>query len=204
MKSGDLRMRDTYQGFVKLLLICACAVGVAHAQEPIENAGGTLYTMGNDADANAVVVYERAADGHLTPRGKYFTGGAGTGAGLGSQGALAISEDGARLFAVNAGSDEISAFRVQDDSLDLINTIGSGGNKPISLTVDDDVLYVLNSASDSISGFRAGFSGLARIAQSERPLSGSHTDPAQISFSPAGQMLVITEKATDNIVLYAV
>ena len=40
------------------------------------------------------------------------TGGLGTGAGLGSQGALAFSDNGRWLFAVNAGSNDISAFAV--------------------------------------------------------------------------------------------
>lgn len=197
-------MRGTHRALLQLLLTCACGVSVARAQDPGVNAVGWLYTMGNESDANAVIMYERGADGRLTPHGLAYSGGVGTDAGLGSQGALALSADGTRLFVVNAGSDDISTFEITSNSLRLMSTIDSGGDKPISLTVDDDVLYALNAGSDSISGFRTTMGGLASIADSERPLSGSNTDPAQISFSPDGRTLVITEKATDNIVLYGV
>lgn len=97
--------------------------------------------MGNEADANAVIVYQRGIDGRLFPAGQHHTGGLGTGAGLGNQGALALNEDGTRLFVVNAGRDDISEFHVRGDSLSLIDTVDSGGELPISLTIDDNVLY---------------------------------------------------------------
>jgi 6-phosphogluconolactonase (cycloisomerase 2 family) len=45
---------------------------------------------------------------------------------------------------------------------------------------------------------------LAAIAGSTRPLSGSAVDPAQVSFSSDGRWLVVTEKNTNNIDVYAV
>src|SRR5687768_5854163 len=46
-------------------------------QAPTE-APKAVYTLSNDATANTVVVYTRAADGTLTPRDSYPTGGRGT------------------------------------------------------------------------------------------------------------------------------
>ena len=60
-------------------------------------------------------------------------GGAGTGAGIGSQGALQISSDGKYLVAVDAGSNQISVLRINSDGeLSPVGDgpISSGGSKP--------------------------------------------------------------------------
>lgn len=173
-------------------------------------ASGVVYTLTNQAAGNAVAVFARAADGTLTAAGPVPTGGAGTGAGLGSQGALALSQDGRWLFAVNAGSDEVSAFRTGDArnrlALTLTSRVASGGTQPISLDVHGDLLYVLNAGGDgNISGFTIGPRGtLHAIPGSVRPLSGSDVGPAQVAFSPDGRFLVVTEKNTNLLDVYAV
>jgi 6-phosphogluconolactonase (cycloisomerase 2 family) len=164
--------------------------------------------MTNDAAANAVKAFDRAADGALTPTGTFATGGAGSGAGLGSQGSLILSPDGRFLFAVNPGSNEISAFRVRGSELILTDTAASNGEKPISLTFHSQRLVVLNAGgSGSITAFRVSASGhLAPMAGSTQPLSnggvGPSTDPAQVSFTPDGRQLIVTEKATNLILTY--
>src|SRR5207248_1408018 len=75
-------------------------------------ADGAVYSMDNAATANHVLVFQRAENGQLISGGSVATGGAGTGAGLSSQGSLVLSHDGRWLFACNAGSDEISVFAV--------------------------------------------------------------------------------------------
>src|SRR5690242_1579554 len=59
--------------------------GIALAQS---NQPGAVYALTNAVDGNAVFVYARGADGSLTPAGSFPTGGAGSGAGLGSQNAV--------------------------------------------------------------------------------------------------------------------
>lgn len=78
--------------------------------------GGTVYTETNSSHQNAILVFNRMEDGQLfsTTVGAVLTGGAGTGTGLGSQGALAIDPNNTFLFAVNAGSNNISTFRITD------------------------------------------------------------------------------------------
>src|SRR6266480_1725333 len=165
-----------------------------------------VYTLTNQAAGNAVAVFDRAADGTLTAAGTIATGGTGTGGGLGSQGAVALSDDGRRLFAVNAGSNDVSVFDIGPAGLALASRTASGGTLPISLTVHGDVLYVLNAGGDgNISGFRVGNDGtLAPLAGSTRPLSGSGVGPAQVSFSSTGAWLVVTEKTTNRLDIYAV
>lgn len=72
-----------------------------------------LFTMDNATAGNHVLAYGRAADGTLSFLGEFTTGGLGTGAGLGNQGALILSRSGGWLFACNAGSDEISVFKLR-------------------------------------------------------------------------------------------
>jgi 6-phosphogluconolactonase (cycloisomerase 2 family) len=165
--------------------------------------------MDNSASGNHVLAYNRAADGGLSFLGEFATGGLGTGAGLGNQGALILSRSGRWLFACNAGSDEISVFRVMPQGLQLTDTVSSGGRRPISLTVHRNLVYVLNagglvSDADNVTGFHFFNGELSPIAGSTRPLSAANTDPAQINFSPDGNVLIVTEKATNIIDTYTV
>ena len=169
-----------------------------------------VYTITNAIEGNEVAVYERSADGSLTFMASYPTGGLGSGAGLGSQGAVILRENGRRLFAVNAGSNQISVFAVRRDGLELLDVVDSGGEMPISLTLHGRILYVLNAGgSGNISGFRVRDNGkLVALEGSTQPLSNAGTgdspQPAQISFSRDGDLLVVTEKATNMIDVYQV
>ena len=185
------------------LVLALAALGIA-AAGAMANSPRAVYTLTNDPAGNAVKVFHRSGHGSLSPGGEFATGGTGTGTGLGNQGALVL--DGRRLFAVNPGSDSISSFRVRGHRLELIDTDASGGDQPISLTVDDGLLYVLNAGgAGNITGHTISRHGaLSPLVGSTRPLSGAATDPAQVSFDPRGETLVVTEKATNLIDTYEV
>jgi 6-phosphogluconolactonase (cycloisomerase 2 family) len=189
------------------LLLTALAVGGHPAAAAADRGGqGAVYVLTNAAAGNAVAVFDRAGDGTLTAAGTVATGGLGTGAGTGSQGALALSEDARWLFAVNPGSDDVSVFAVRPDGLQLVDRVASGGDQPISLTIDHRLLYVLNGGAggSNITGFVVGQGGeLAPLPGSTRPIS-SAAGPAQVSFSPDGRVLVVTEKATNLIDTFTV
>jgi len=177
------------------------------AAVPADLAGpGAVYTLTNQVAGNAVAVFTRGADGRLASAGSVATGGTGTGASLGSQGAVSLSNDGRLLFAVNAGSNDVSVFTVSPAGLALASRVASGGTLPISLTVHGNVLYVLNAGgSGNISGFTLGTSGaLTPITGATLPLSGSAVGPADVQFSPDGSRLVVTEKNTNLLDVYAV
>lgn len=166
---------------------------------------GAVYTTSNAPGENAVLVFDRLADGRLVPLTSVATGGAGTGGGLGNQGALALTANERWLLAVNAGSNSISVFSVRRRGLRLTEVQPSGGVRPVSVTEHRGVVYVLNAGSDNISGFRLGRDGRLRpIFGSTRSLSGVGTGPAQVSFSSDGDTLVVTEKATNKIVTFQV
>jgi 6-phosphogluconolactonase len=189
-------------------LAAAALLGTAiPAAADRDQSGGAVYTLTNSPSGNAVAVFDRAPDGSLTARGTVPTGGIGTGAGLGSQDALVL--DDRRLFAVNAGSNTISALRVgHGKNVSLTDVAGSRGINPISLTVRGHLLYVLNAGNATtpanIHGFLVLFGQLVPLPGSSRPLSTASPEPAQIEFSPNGRHLVVTEKATNRIVTYRV
>jgi 6-phosphogluconolactonase (cycloisomerase 2 family) len=182
-----------------------CLIGNA-AGEGFEH--GAVYVNTNQAGGNTVIVFDRAEDGNLTRIQEVSTQGLGTGSGLGSQGALALSEDGHLLFAVNAGSDSLSALAVTDDGLRLVNQIASGGKMPISVTVQGDLVYVLNAggSSPNITGFSVTRAGkLVALPGSTQMLAGGAASaPAQVSFTPDGDLLLVTEKGTGLIDVFAI
>src|SRR6266566_3980199 len=147
----------------------------------------------------------RAADGTLGAAGTVATGGTGTGAALGSQGAVALSDDGRWLFAVNAGSNDVSVFAARGAELTLASRTASGGTLPISVTVHRNLLYVLNAGGDgNISGFSVGTTGgLTPVPGSTRSLSGSNVGPAEVSFSLFFHGSAATEKNTSLLDVYA-
>ncbi len=177
--------------------------GIASA--PAAAAGGSagnVYTETNAASGNSILAYARSASGAISWSGTYSTGGRGSGAGLGSQGAVTVSGDGQWLYAVNAGSNDISVFAVDGDGLALTDVVGSGGTQPVSITASHDLVYVLNAGTGTISGFSAMKGALTPIGGSTRSLLG--TAPAQIQFSPSGTVLVVSDKGTSTLETFVV
>ena len=192
---------------MRLLVTTAVLVIAATANDAIraERSAGAVYTMSNAAAGNQILVFHRAASGTLSPRGSFATGGLGSGAGLGNQGGLVLSDNNRWLLAVNAGSNDVSLFAVDDDGVLLADRVPSGGSKPISVTIHRRLVYVLNAGSDTVSGFTLRPHGkLSPIAGSTRPLSGTGVDAAQVQFSRDGRSLIVTEKAANLIVTYPV
>lgn len=199
-----LASRRTFRELAVAVAAAAAALALSAgsaAAHPFGFGGsGAVYTSTNAPTGNAVLAFSRGHDGSLTPAGSFPTGGAGTGGGLGNQGAVVLDDHRGRLFVVNAGSDQISSFAVGRHGLRRLDLEPSGGDQPVSLTAHGNLLYVLNSGSDQIAGFRVGHRGdLRPLAGSTRSLSGTGTDPAQVEFIPDGGLLVVTEKATNRI-----
>jgi len=171
---------------------------------------GAVYTSTNSSSGNQVLVFNRAVDGSLTLQESYSAGGLGSGASLGSQSSVILSQDNHWLFTVDAGSNQISTFAVGSKGLSLVNVADSGGIHPVSLTTYKDWLYVLNAGgSGNIAGFVIGLDGsLSPIAGSSQPVSngGVGTAPglAQVAFNSDGTALVVTEKTTNLLDTYQV
>lgn len=191
------------------IAIVLCALTILHsaAADAANLRQGAVYVMSNSPTDNSILAFNRANDGTLTAAGEFSTGGLGNGTvadALGSQGGLVMS--GQYLFAVNAGSDEVSSLRIGKSDLTLAATVPSGGTKPVSLAVNENLLYVLNAGSGDIAGFRIGpRGGLGPIAGSRQALAGgAAAEAAQIAFTADGSALVVTEKATRQIDVFPV
>jgi 6-phosphogluconolactonase (cycloisomerase 2 family) len=201
------------------VLLGVLAAGLAGAQnafaDPGDGNGKVVFVQTNEVSGNRILVYDRGRDGQLAPAGSYATGGNGGAASpgtesdrLASQGSLAYAPAHQTLLAVNAGSDTVSAFRVQGDQLTLLNVVPSGGQFPNSIGVHDGIAYVLNAGgAGTVQGFRIGDDGLEPIAGSARSLGLANSDPpnflsapGQVGFTPDGRWLLVTTKASTSSV----
>jgi 6-phosphogluconolactonase len=175
--------------------------------------GGHVYVLNNDlSGSNSLTVFNRVGDGSLSLLGTTSIGGLGSLAAFadGTQGSLILTDEGERLFAVDAGSNQISVVNVHDGQLSLAGVFPSGGDGPVSLTYRNALLYVLNAANASqasanVAGFHVDAKGkLHPIAGATRPLSAPHPNPAQVQIDPRGRFLLVTEKGTSLIDVYRI
>ncbi len=167
-----------------------------------DKATGAVFAMTNVTAGNRIVVYRRATDGTLKRVGRVPTRGLGIGVDLDTQGGLQLSQDHRFLYAVNAGSDDLSVFAVKGTSLRFVQKIAAG-DQPVALTLFGDLLYVLNGsvAGNGIRGFRVADDGrLTPLADSFRMLSSRIAVPGTIQFSPDGKVILVTHKTT-NVLL---
>jgi 6-phosphogluconolactonase len=201
---------------------CTCAIavlalllGVSAQKSSAQGFSGAVYTLSNQPTGNSVIVFDRAADGTLTLAGSYPTGGTGITPPpfanvdpLQSQGSVVLSRSGRLLFAVSAGSNQVSVFAVEGDGLNLLNTISSGGTMPVSAAVHGNLVYVLNAGgTPNITGFTIDprTNKLVPLPSSARPLAGgTAAAPAEVSFSLDGSVLMVTEKGDQLIDTYTV
>jgi 6-phosphogluconolactonase len=168
-----------------------------------------VFAMTNSVEGNQIIAYSRAADGSLVERNQYPTGGRGSGGTtdpLGSQGSLTLSQDRSLLFAVNAGTGDLSVFRVNGANLDFVQVVPSGGSAPVAIAQRGNLVYVINFAGNSnVVGFNLNEDGhLVMIPNSIRYLSATNTGPSSLAFSPDSRFLLVTEKVTNNIDVFSV
>ena len=199
---------------VRTLLFVALAVSVvsttrSNAQDRHSNGAHAVFVMTNAVGRNEVISFQRAGDGSLQEGQTFATGGRGTGGvtdPLESQGSLTLSQDHSFLFAVNGGSGEISVFFVDGSKLLLVDKAVSGGAEPNAVAQHGSLVYVLNvGGSSNVVGFRLNAGGqLRKIPNSTRFLTTNNSEAASLAFSPDGQFLVVTERATNNLDVFPV
>jgi len=183
-----------------MLRYAFAAVLFSAATLPAQFGGvSTFFTQTNDAADNQIQVGV-SFFGRVFPFRRFSTGGQGTGAGLGSQSALAQSSH--YLVAVNAGSNDITLFRRWSVFLFRRDVESTGGTRPTSVTIRGNLVYALNAGSDNLTGFRIWHGALHAIGKFA--LSGAKVGAAQVGFDPTGRHVVVTEKATNQILVYPV
>jgi hypothetical protein len=204
------------RAIVLLFMLSASAAGAVDSAQAAPGAGGLVFVQTNEPSGNHVVVFRRADDGRLSQQQSFATGGNGGVAApgtesdrLASQGSLVYDSAHSLLFAVNAGSDSVSVFRVDGSTLELRDVEPSGGEFPASVAVDGNLLYVLNAGGSGVlQGFRiTGAGTIHPLPGSERSLDLVNTDPpnfltspGQVGFSPDGRQLLVTTKASQSTI----
>jgi DNA-binding beta-propeller fold protein YncE len=184
-------------------LFGAAASASASTASPVV---GYTYVNDNTATANTIAGFARHADGSLTALAgsPFAAGGAGSGGGLASQGAIQATRDGRYLLAVDAGSNQISVLRITAGGVPVLagQPVSSGGVKPVSVAVSPfGLVYDANQGpgGSGYSGFRLGFDG------SLTPIAGSTvTVPdgsglGDVFFNAFGNHLIGTRTGTSLI-----
>ena len=165
---------------------------------------GHVYLDDNTAGSNTIAAFDRHADGSLTPvpGSPFAAGGAGTGSGLASEGAVQIADGGRLLLAVDAGSDQVSALRIEPDgSLRLASVVSSNGALPVSVAVHGSLVYVANAgpADTNYTGFRlAPWGALTPLPGSTVALPAD-AQPGDVLFNGTGTELIGTRVGTSQI-----
>jgi 6-phosphogluconolactonase len=183
--------------------VAAAPAGAAARPSPVV---GHVYVNDNTTGTNTIGAFDRHADGTLTTaKGSPFkAGGAGTGAGLASQGGLQLSPDGRFLLAVDAGSNQISVLRIlPGGSLRLVHggVISSGGLLPVSVAIHGDLVYVANSGTggSNYTGFRLGSGGRLHPVTGSTVALPDGSQPGDVLFNRTGTKLVGARVGTSLI-----
>jgi 6-phosphogluconolactonase len=161
-------------------------------------AAGAVFTTTNAVAGNAVVAFDRDADGSVSYAGTFPTSGLGIGGTadpLTSQFALTLSPNHQFLFVVNAGSNDVSSFAVDKGNLTLIGKVASGGVRPVSAAASAHTLYVLNAGTNTVAGFDISNAGVLTLrADIVKSLSAGVAGAAAVRLSPDGQFITVAER----------
>jgi 6-phosphogluconolactonase (cycloisomerase 2 family) len=197
-------MKPARQAALVILALTAAALAPGAASAASDFSGhhgsfvvGHVYVNDNTVGENTIAAFDRHADGTLTPvPGSPFpAGGAGTGAGIGSQGALQESAGGRYLLAVDAGSGQISVLRIRPDG-GLRPVSGgpdsSGGAEPVSIAVNGGLVYVANggAGANNYTGFTLERGGHQRPLADSTAVLPEGSEPGDVLFNPSGTNLV--------------
>ena len=184
-------------------LVGAVAVPAVAAAAPSHHAG-YVYVDDNTSGHNTIAAFARHADGTLTAlAGSPFNaGGAGSGSGLASQGALQVTSDGHYVIAVDAGSNQISVLRIgRYGGLKLVSVVSSGGTTPVSVAEHDGLVYVANAGAggSNYTGFTLNGRGrLRKLGGSTVSLPDS-AQPGDVLFNSTGTNVVGTRVGSSEI-----
>ena len=177
-------------------------LGENHARGAV----GYTYVNDNTAGANTIAGFQRHADGSLTPlSGSPFNaGGVGLGGGLASQGAIQATTDGRYLLAVDAGSNQISVLRVNQNGVPVLvgPPVSSGGIKPVSVAISPTgLVYVANSGTggSGYSGFQLHNDGTLTAIPHSTVTVPDNSGVGDVFFNAFGDKLVGARTGTSLI-----
>ena len=215
-----------YSRLSLLLTTAATAAAVSFSLAPAASAtpghsdsghsAGAVFVQTDDLDHNAVIAYDRAADGRLTKVATYPTGGkGGAEAGavvdpLASQGSLTLDRKHQLLYAVNGGSDTVTVFGVDGSRLTRRQVLPTHGDLPVSVGVSGNLVYVLNARDGgSITGFTVQGTTLVPLAGSTRALNLVPNGkpeflqaPSQVAITPDRDAVIVATKTHGQLLVF--
>ena len=184
--------------------------GQSQGKKGSKAVGGWVVTATNSPSGNKLWVYKRGADGKLTQTGSVATGGKGIASEppfgfpiVDSSGSIATTPNGKLIFVVNAGSNNVTSFRVTSTGVHRVSVASTHGKLPISLSSSGHLLYVVNEASKNIYGWTFTSGGVLK------PIKGSNQKltavtpkgkkdkvgvAAGIGFTSNGKVVAVTER----------
>jgi 6-phosphogluconolactonase len=196
---------------IPLALALAGATSASAGASPQSGVTGQVYVNDNTAGVNTISAFDRHADGTLTqiPGSPFATDGAGTGTGIGSQGALQESSDGRYLLAVDAGSNQVSVLRIlPHGELGHVGggTVSSDGSEPVSIAVNGNLVYVANAGdgASNYTGFTLNPGGHLRPLADSTVALPDGSSPGDVLFNSTGTSLVGVRVNTSLIDSFAV
>ena len=180
------------------------ATGVGASGAAQAGPGGSyVYTESNQTSVdggNSVLAFWVTGGGTLASIGSFPTGGDGTGAGLGSQGAVTLADDGHALLVVNAASNTVSYFRILSNGTPwLVDAAPSRGSDPVSVAAHGRWVVVLNQGSNTVGSLVLTGHALVPSSRAAVELSSAAATPVQIGFTPSGAHVIVTEKVSSSI-----
>src|SRR5215510_7485999 len=188
-----------------LTALMMTAQGRAHADDGASRFDGFLYVLGavgQDDGPTDIETFGRASiGGKLEYLGRFLTGGqSGLFAG-GQQHGMVHNRQ--FLYAVNVSSNTLSVMSIgSNGQLSLVQTVNSGGLRPVSIAIHGNRLYVDNTGHlpieptgpPTVVGFTIRLYGrLARLPCDPAPLTPDEGDGniiSDIAVSPDGTVLL--------------
>jgi hypothetical protein len=173
----------------------------SQSEQTIRSTASMVYTIENDVGANYIIGLHRdSRTGELSTPRRYATGGTSTN-GIGGFEQHSLVANRHFLYAVNPGSDDVSAFAIgSDGTLRLIGKTPSGGRHPAALALHPaGLLFVANEGGIPLTNDpTAGSYSVLRIRLdgSLAPVSGGvyslpgGAHPSDILVSPDGQRVI--------------
>jgi len=187
-----------------------CLFGLLFSLVQSQQAAFGLYSL-THGHPNQLTILSGASNGQVTFVKQIDTGGNGLapgGPGLGSQHSIIVQ--GNYIFSVNPDSNTVSMFVINPSdptNVTLLNTAPSGGDYPLSVgasTQQNLVAMVNSGANNSIQLFSYNSSGITALPDTYRSLNLSlttppafHKGPAQVSFTPDGSGVVVSNKGAN-------
>jgi 6-phosphogluconolactonase len=189
-----------------LLALTALTVGVASASASSSPIVGHVYVNDNTAGTNTIAAFGRTAGGTLVavPGSPFEAGGAGTGAGIASQGSLQQALHGRYLIAADGGSNQVSVLRVDHSgALSRVSdgVVGSGGSDPVSIAVHGHLVYVANAVDPhaNYTGFWLSGDGHLRAIPDSTFALPEGSQPGDVLFNRPGTVLAGTRVLSGEI-----